>query len=45
LDVENGKMYWTDWGTDKIQRANLDGTNVEDLVTSGLSFCAGIDLD
>ena len=27
-------MYWTDYrGTDKIQRANLDGTNVQDLVT------------
>ena len=31
-----GKMYWTDAGTDKIQRANLDGTQVEDLVTTGL---------
>ena len=26
-------MYWTDAGTDKIQRANLDGTGVQDLVT------------
>ena len=26
-------MYWTDGGTDKIQRANLDGSDVEDLVT------------
>ena len=26
LDVAGGKMYWTDWGTEKIQRANLDGT-------------------
>ena len=32
-------MYWTDWGTGpdlgtaKIQRANLDGSNIEDLVT------------
>ena len=29
----SGKMYWTDLGTNKIQRANLDGTMVEDLVT------------
>ena len=28
------KLYWTDWGTDKIQRADLDGSNVEDLLTS-----------
>ena len=29
------KLYWTDWGTDKIQRANLDGSGVEDLVVGG----------
>ena len=29
------KLYWTDWGTDKIQRANLDGSGVEDLVSGG----------
>ncbi len=23
-----GRMYWTDSGWDKIQRANLDGSNV-----------------
>ena len=36
LDVEGGKMYWTLWGgsdRSKIQRANLDGSNVEDVVT------------
>ena len=41
LDVAGGKMYWTDSGTggpnalenDKIQRANLDGSNVETLAT------------
>ena len=53
LDVAGGKMYWTNtsfhpgpWpGLDKIQRANLDGTNVEDLVTTGLVLATGIDLD
>ena len=29
-------MYWTDWGTDTIRRANLDGSGVEDVVTTGL---------
>ena len=41
LDTTAGKMYWTDSGTgapnplqdDKIQRANLDGSNIETLVT------------
>ena len=27
------KMYWTDIGTSKIQRANLDGSQVEDVIT------------
>ena len=39
------KMYWPDSVTDKIQRANLDGSNVEDLVTTGLSDPDGIALD
>ena len=37
-------MYWVDWGTNKIQRANLNGTNVQDLVT-GLRDPEGIALD
>ena len=40
LDLSSGKMYWTDSGTRKIQRANLDGSGVEDLVTSGLSIAS-----
>ena len=38
------KIYWTDSGTNKIQRANLDGTGVEDLVT-GLRAPSGLALD
>ena len=45
LDVEGGKMYWTDNSTDKIQRANLDGSNIEHLVTEGLKSPHGIALD
>ena len=43
--VNTPKMYWPDSVTDKIQRANLDGSNVEDLVTEGLSDPDGIALD
>ena len=32
LDLQNRKMYWTDRTLDKIQRSNLDGTNVEVIV-------------
>ncbi len=39
------KMYFTDEGTDKIQRADLDGSNVEDLVTTGLTLPRSIALD
>ena len=47
LDVAAGKMYWTDSGERKIQRANLDGSGVEDLVTSefGLLNPVSIALD
>lgn len=38
------KIYWTDVGNDKIQRANLDGSAVQDLVT-GLNFPFGIALN
>ena len=41
----NPQMYWTDSGTDKIQRANLDGTDVQDLVATGLENPSGIMLD
>jgi len=30
------KMYWYDGEVDKIQRANLDGSSIEDVVTAGL---------
>ena len=29
-------MYWVDSGTNTVQRADLDGSNIEDLVTTGL---------
>ena len=38
-------MYWTDPGTSKIQRANLDGSNIENLITTGLDSPTGIALD
>ncbi len=53
LDVAGGKMYWTDYGysdehgSEKIVRANLDGSNIETLVTrsEGLEGPWGIALD
>ena len=46
LPPANSKIYWSDNGTDKIQRSNLDGSSVEDLVTKPtLSAPVGIALD
>ncbi len=36
LDVSGGKIYWLSRDQDKIQRSDLDGADVEDLIT-GLS--------
>ena len=33
LDLALQKLYWTDGGKRTIERANLDGTSVETLVT------------
>ena len=44
LDVAAGKMYWTDASTGKIQRANLDGSGAEDLLT-GRPFVGDLELD
>ena len=38
-------MYWTDGSIGKIQRANLDGSNVQDIITTGLVEPIGIALD
>ena len=43
LDVAGNKMYWTD--SDNIRCANLDGSNIIDLVTTGLVDPRGIALD
>lgn len=39
------KMYWTNRGQHKIQRANLDGSNIEDLVMTGDSEPLSIAID
>lgn len=44
IDFGGQKIYWTDGTTQRIQRANLDGSNIEDLVT-GLGSPRGLALD
>ena len=47
VDVANGHVYWTDFGTNKIQRADVSGLNqnVEDLVSTGVTTPRDIALD
>ena len=50
LDIASGKMYWTESGINrqyyKLRRANLDGSNVEDVIpTTELTRPYGIALD
>lgn len=45
VDLVGGKIYWTDAGTGKVQRADLDGAGVEDLVPPGNGFLADLELD
>lgn len=34
LDLQNGKIYWTELNGNRIGRANLDGTQIETVLTS-----------
>ena len=43
LDIAGNKMYWTDSGS--IRRADLDGTNVENVIRDAVQFPVGIALD
>ena len=45
-DTALSHIYWTDRSTHKIQRANLDGSNIEDLVIGNYLFHpSGLTLD
>ena len=44
IDTVRGKIYWTDDDLQEIRRANLDGTNVETIVTE-LASSLGIAID
>ncbi len=44
IDANDGRMYWVnDAGIHKIQRADLDGANVEDVATGVRGLGLGID--
>ena len=39
------RLYWTDAGSDRIQRAHLDGSGIEDVVDRGLVNPRGLAVD
>ena len=45
VDVANGKIYWVDGSVQKVQRANLDGSDVEELITGVMGPMREIALD
>ncbi|MBA3483776.1 MAG: hypothetical protein H0T51_18385, partial [Pirellulales bacterium] len=46
IDMAGGKMYWVDHNAGRIQRANLDGSNVEIILSGfGNGTLVGIELD
>ena len=52
LEPQRGKLYWSDREGMKVQRANLDGSQLETLIVTGMSgtddashWCVGIALD
>jgi sugar lactone lactonase YvrE len=45
LDLVHGMMYWADTDQMKIQRATLDGQNVQDIVIVDEGLPTGIALD
>ena len=45
VDPVAGKLYWTEWDIEKVHRANLDGTSVEAVFTTGVKRILGIAID
>ncbi len=46
LDLNKGKMYWTESETDgKIKRANLNGSNIEEVISAGVTYPKSLKLD
>ena len=45
LDLLKNKMYWIDSNGSKIRRADLDGSNIENIITTGLNSPGDIAVD
>ncbi|KAL4696789.1 hypothetical protein H8959_002487, partial [Pygathrix nigripes] len=45
VDPQEGKVYWSDSTLHRISRANLDGSQHEDIITIGLQTTDGLAVD
>ena len=46
LDMVNGWLYWSDWGNvPRIERAWMDGTHREAIITEDIFWPNGIAID
>uniref|UniRef100_A0A2I3LF72 EGF-like domain-containing protein n=2 Tax=Papio anubis TaxID=9555 RepID=A0A2I3LF72_PAPAN len=45
VDPQEGKVYWSDSTLHRISRANLDGSQHEDIITTGLQTTDGLAVD
>lgn len=45
LDINEGKIYWTEYYGKSLKRANLDGSDIQTLVTDDLNFLDSLALD
>lgn len=45
IDARAGHVYWTDWGTAALHRANLDGSEMVDIIPGGLHEPSGLALN
>ena len=45
LDLDAGTVYWADWFTQQIQRANLDGSAAQTVLSTGSLRPKGVALD
>uniref|UniRef100_UPI00358F15AE low-density lipoprotein receptor-related protein 4 isoform X2 n=1 Tax=Myxine glutinosa TaxID=7769 RepID=UPI00358F15AE len=45
VDPKKGKVYWSDSALKKISRANLDGSDYEDVVKHGIQTADGLAVD
>ena len=44
LDISAGQMYWTDYGSKTLHRANLDGSGAEQLLYGVFELPSGLAL-